>query len=224
MRLVSVQVGRVATHPIPDAEEAGAVFTSAIGKRPVTGPVRLGQLGLDGDEVADTRVHGGPDQALLAYTSDHYPLWSAEWGRDGLSPGSFGENLTVEDADESSVCVGDRWTIGTVVLEVSKPRSPCNTLASYHGRPGLITRVRETGRSGWYLRVIVEGELEAGGEILRSARPYPDLSVRRVALAMANRHRDRDEAMRLVGCSALAQDWRLRLAREGFRLPPRSER
>jgi MOSC domain-containing protein YiiM len=223
MRLVSVQVGRAATYPVLDAEDPGEVFTSAIGKRPVTGPVRLGQLGLAGDEVADTRVHGGPDQAVLAYASDHYPLWSAEWGREDLPPGSFGENLTVHGGDESSVCVGDRWTIGTVVLEVTKPRSPCIKLASYHRRPELIARVRETGRSGWYLRVIVEGELESGGAIECSARPYPELSVRRVALAMANRHRDRDEAMRLVGCSALAQDWRLRLAREGFRLS-RSER
>jgi MOSC domain-containing protein YiiM len=224
MRLLSVQVGRRATYPTLDAADPADVFTSAIGKRAVTGPVHLGRLGLVGDEVVDTRVHGGPDQALLAYTADHFPLWRAEWGREeDLPPGSFGENLSVTGADETSVCVGDRWTIGAVVLEVTKPRSPCNTLASYQRRPDLITRVRDTGRSGWYLRVIVEGELEAGAVIERSARPYPELSVRRAALAMANRHREREEAMRLVHCAALAEDWRLRLAREGFRRQAGSE-
>ena len=157
------------------------MFTSAIGKRPLAGPVRVTRLGLAGDQVADTRVHGGPDQAVLAYASAHYPGWRAEWGRDHLPP------------------------------------SPCIKLASYQRQPDLITRVRDTGRSGWDLRVIVEGDLEAGAAIERSARPYPELSVRRVAIAMANRHQDPDEALRLVHCTALAQDWRLRLAREGFR-------
>jgi MOSC domain-containing protein YiiM len=223
MLLLSVQVGQPATYPLRDAEDPGAVFTSAIGKRPLAGPVRVTRLGLAGDQVADTRVHGGPEQAVLAYASAHYPGWSAEWGRDHLPPGSFGENLTVDGADEASVCVGDRWAIGGVVLEVTKPRSPCIKLASYQHRPDLITRVRDTGRSGWYLRVIVEGELEAGAAIERSARPYPELTVRRVAIAMANRHQDPDEALRLVHCTALAQDWRLRLAREGFRRRSGSE-
>lgn len=216
MRLLSLQVGRPATYPLPDADDPGEVFTSAIGKRPVAGPVRLSRLGLAGDQVADTRVHGGPDQAVLAYASAHYPLWRREWGRADLPSGSFGENLTVDGAEEVTVCVGDRWAIGGCVLEVSKPRSPCNTLAWYQRREDLVKRVRDSGRSGWYLRVIVEGELEAGAPIELVARPYPDLSVRRTAVAMANRHRNRAEAMRLVQCDALAEDWRLRLAREGF--------
>ena len=162
MRLLSLQVGRATAYPVPDRAEPGEVFTSAIGKRAVAGPVRLSRLGLAGDVVVDTRVHGGPDQAVLAYASAHYPAWQLEWGRTDLPHGSFGENLTVEGADETTVCVGDRWRIGRAVLEVTKPRSPCNTLAWYQRRADLITRVRDTGRSGWYMRVITEGELEAG--------------------------------------------------------------
>ena len=216
MRLLSLQVGRVTAYPAPGGTEPGDVFTTAIAKRDVAGPVALTPLGLAGDEVADKRVHGGPDQAVLAYAAAHYPVWRREWGRAELPHGSFGENLTVEDADEMTVCVGDRWRIGRALLEITKPRSPCNTLAWYQRREDMITRVRDTGRSGWYMRVIEDGELEAGLPIERTARPYPEMNVRRAALAMANRHRDRSEAVRLARCDALAQDWRLRLAREGF--------
>ena len=217
MRLLSLQIGRISSYPVPDTDEPGQVFSSGIGKRPVPGPVALARLGLAGDEIADLRVHGGPDQAVLAYAAAHYPLWAVEWDRPEPPPGSFGENMTVEGADETTVCVGDRWRIGEAVLEVSKPRSPCNHLAWYQQREDLVARVRQTGRSGWYLRVIAEGDLEPGVAIELLARPYPALNVRRVAVAMANRHRDHAEAMLLVHCEALAQDWRLRLAREGFR-------
>jgi MOSC domain-containing protein YiiM len=218
MRLLSLQVGRPRTHPIPDADDpVRDVFTSAIHKQPVAGPVRLSALGLEGDQVADTRAHGGLDQAVLAYAAAHYPLWRAEWGRPEVPFGGFGENLTVGGADEDTVCLGDRWAIGNAVLEVTKPRSPCNRLAWYQRREDLISRVRATGRSGWYLRVVTEGVLEAGAAIELVARPHPELAVRRAALAMTNRHQDRDEAMLLVHCPALAEDWRLRLAREGFR-------
>jgi MOSC domain-containing protein YiiM len=216
MRLLTLQVGRATTYPIPDGAEPGDVFTSAIGKRHVPGPIGLTRLSLAGDQVVDTRVHGGPDQAVLAYAAAHYPVWCLEWNRTDVPHGSFGENLTVDGADEMTVCVGDRWRIGEAVLEVTKPRSPCNTLAWYQRRDDLITRVRATGRSGWYLRVIAEGDIEAGLPIERTARPCPEMNVRRAALAMANRHRNRAEALRLVQCDALAQDWRLRLTREGF--------
>ena len=122
----------------------------------------------------------------------------------------------MDGAEEVSVCVGDRWAIGDCLLEVAKLRSPCNNLAWYHGREDLVKRVRDSGRSGWYLRVIAEGDVVAGATIELVARPYPDLSVRRAAVAMTNRHRNRAEAMGLIQCDALAEDWRLRLAREGF--------
>jgi MOSC domain-containing protein YiiM len=221
MRVISLRVGRPRTYAIPDAEDPTRdVFTSAIGKESVSGPVRLGTRGLAGDEVADHRAHGGPEQAVLAYSAEHYPLWCAEWDRAELPFGGFGENLTVTGADEETVCLGDRWRIGDALLEVSKPRSPCNRLAWHNRRDDLIQRVRATGRSGWYLRVLAEGALEAGAHIALAARPHPELTVRRAARAMANRQRDPGEAILLLACTALAADWRYRLAKEGFRRSP----
>lgn len=224
MRLISVQVGRPALHPVPhqdieDEQRAGEprVFLSAIAKRTVAGPIELSPLGLAGDQVQDTRVHGGPEQALLAYAAAHYPLWRAEWGRDDVGPGGFGENLTVEGADETTVRIGDRWAVGSAVVQVTKPRSPCNTLAMYQRRGDLIRLVRASGRSGWYLRVLTPGVIEAGSEIRLVERGCPDMTVRRAALAMQHRTERRDEAIALAGCPALAQDWRIRLAKEGYR-------
>ncbi len=153
----------------------------------------------------------------MAYAAAHYPLWRAEWNRDDVVCGGFGENLTVEGADETTVCVGDRWAIGDVLLEVTKPRSPCNRLAMYQRRPDLIRLVRATGRSGWYLRVLQAGRLEAGLEIVLDARGCPDMSVARAALAMSHRTERPDEALALLRCHALAADWRYRLAKEGYR-------
>ncbi|HEX3274123.1 MAG TPA: MOSC domain-containing protein [Gemmatimonadales bacterium] len=220
-RVLSVQVGRPETHPVPagagDGEDdVQTFFRSAIAKRTVTGAVAVGQLGLEGDQVEDTRVHGGPDQAVLAYAAAHYPRWRMEWGRNDVTNGGFGENLTVDGLDELTVCLGDRWRIGTVLLEVTKPRSPCNRLAWYQGREDLIQRVRLTGRSGWYLRVLTPGQLSAGMPIELTERRCPDFTVRRAALAMAERTANPTAASALMQCEALAADWRLRLAKEGL--------
>jgi MOSC domain-containing protein YiiM len=225
-KVLSVQVGRPETHPVPtgagdDEDDVQSFFRSGIDKRPVTGSVAVGPLGLEGDQVEDTRVHGGPDQAVLAYAAAHYPRWRSEWGRDDVTHGGFGENLTVEGLDELTVCLGDRWRIGSVVLEVTKPRSPCNRLAWFQRREDLIQRVRLTGRSGWYLRVLTPGQLAAGMPIDVIERRCPDFSVRRAALAMGDRTHNPAEASALMRCEALAADWRLRLAREGVqRLAP----
>jgi MOSC domain-containing protein YiiM len=222
MRILTIQVGRPAMHPVPTGAEgdgdgdAQEFFRSGIAKHPVAGAVAVGHLGLEGDQVEDTRVHGGPDQAVLAYAAAHYPLWRREWGRDDVGNGGFGENLTVEGLDELTVCLGDRWRIGGVVLEVTKPRSPCNRLAWYQRREDLIQRVRLTGRSGWYLRVLTPGQLTAGMPVELIDRRCPDFSVRRAALAMGNRTANPAEAAALMRCEALAADWRLRLAKEGI--------
>jgi MOSC domain-containing protein YiiM len=227
MRLISLRVGRPSLLPIP-SRSAGddqdpdqpRVFRSAIAKHALSGPVMLSTLGLAGDQVEDTRVHGGPEQALLAYAASHYPLWRAEWGRDDVGPGAFGENLTVEGADESTVCIGDRWAIGDALVEVTKPRSPCNRLAWYQRREDLIQRVRASGRSGWYLRVLTPGLVEPESEIRLAERGCADMTVRRAQLAMQQRTERRDEAIALARCQRLAQDWRIRLAKEGYRREP----
>lgn len=213
MRLLSVQVGHPRTVGTPGADDPmERAFTSAIWKVPVEEAVRVGRLGLEGDAVANTRVHGGPEQAVLMYSASHYPLWQAEWSRDDLGPGSFGENLTVLGLTEEEVCIGDLLEVGETVLQVSQPRQPCATLARRHRVRDLIAQVQGNGRSGWYLRVAGEGWLRAGQPIRLLDRPHPEWTVRRAALAMLHRKTAPAEARTLAQCPALSPGWRERLA------------
>jgi MOSC domain-containing protein YiiM len=212
IRLISVQTGVPRTVGIPDAEDRmERAFTSAIWKTPVNGPVWAGRLGLTGDAVANTKVHGGPDQALLMYAVSHYPVWEAELELP-MGPGAFGENLTVEGLDEDSVCIGDVLEIGRVTLEVSQPRQPCATLARRHQQPDMIAIVRRNGRSGWYLRVLTEGSVEAGQPIRLSDRPNPAWTVRRAARTYQAREREPGPAGELARCRGLSEGWRVRLS------------
>jgi MOSC domain-containing protein YiiM len=211
IRLVSIQTGTPRTVGTPHAEDPlERAFTSAIWKSPVTGPVFAGVLGLVGDAVANTNVHGGVDQALLMYPASHYRLWEAELGRP-MSPGAFGENLAVRGLDEDSACIGDVLAIGTVRLQVSQPRQPCATLARRHQVRDMIAIVRRNGRSGWYLRVLTEGTLEAGQSIEVADRPNPAWPVRRAASVMHARGREPAAAAELAECRELSEGWRSRL-------------
>jgi len=212
MHLVSVQTGNLRTFGVPDSDDPfDRVFSSAIDKSAVAGRVWVATLGLAGDTVADKKHHGGPDQALLAYAGQHYLLWRREWQRDDIGPGSFGENLTVSDVTEDTVCVGDRWHVGDVVFEVTKPREPCSTLARRHRRRDMIDVVNRNGRSGWYLRVLKEGWIEAAMPVELVDRPYPQWTIRRTARVMLERKARADEAALLAHCPALATNWRERL-------------
>jgi MOSC domain-containing protein YiiM len=212
IRLVSIQTGTPQRVGTPHAEDPlERAFTSAIWKSPVVGPVFAGALGLAGDAVANTKVHGGVDQALLMYTGSHYPLWEAELGRP-MSPGAFGENLTVLGLDEDSVCIGDVLAIGRVRLQVSQPRQPCATLARRHQVRDMIAMVRGNGRSGWYLRVLQEGTLEAGQSIEITERLNPAWPARRAAVVMHARAREPAAAADLAKCRGLSEGWRSRLA------------
>lgn len=211
MRLVSVLVGTPRTVGTPHASDPmHRVFTSAIWKEPVAGPVWVGALGLRGDAVGNPRVHGGPDQAVLMYAVSHYSVWSAEWGRE-IGPGAFGENLSVDGLTEETACLGDVYDIGDARLEVTKPREPCATLARRHQMRNMIAIVQGNGRGGWYLRVLREGEVAAGQEMRLVHRPHPEWPVHAVARAMLERHADPGRAARLAGVEALAANWKQRL-------------
>ena len=211
--LISIQTGVPRTVGDPGAtDRMERRFTSAIWKSPVTGPVQLRTLGLVGDAVANTKVHGGPEQAVLMYALSHYPAWQRELGRP-LEPGAFGENLSVDQLTEDTVCIGDVFEIGDARLQVSQPRQPCATLARRHQVQDMIALVLRNGRSGWYLRVLREGSLEAGQEVRLADRPHPEWSVRRAARAMVTRARDRMEAATLAACPALSPGWRATLAK-----------
>jgi MOSC domain-containing protein YiiM len=141
---------------------------TGIDKRPVTGPVRVEPLGLVGDAVLDTQNHGGLMQAVYAYAAEDLEWWRTELAAEDprpITPGSFGENLTVEGIDVSGARNGDRWAVGTVVLEVTRPRIPCSTFAGFIDLPQWVRRFALAYRPGAYLRVVTPGELKVGDAI-----------------------------------------------------------
>ena len=169
--------------------------------------------GLTGDQVVDTKHQGGPHRALLMYSAEHYPKWRAEWGRKDVGPGGFGENLSVSGLTETQVCIGDRYHVGEVEIEVTAPREPCATLARRWGVPDMVSIVRANQRSGWYLRVLKEGWLEAGLPIRLIDRPYPQWTVARAATVKLQRRQDPAQARLLAQCPALIPGWRETLAK-----------
>jgi MOSC domain-containing protein YiiM len=180
--IVSIQTGRAATYTYDrPADGRTSAWTTAFWKSPVAGPVRATAIGLAGDEQADRQNHGGIDKAVLAYSADHYPAWREALGDPDIPYGGFGENLTIAGIDESSVAIGDRWRAGDVEFEVSQPRQPCWKMGRRWQRPELPKLVRQNGKSGWYLRVLSEGELTAGMTIELVSRPQPTWTIARAS-------------------------------------------
>jgi MOSC domain-containing protein YiiM len=171
-RLLSVNVGR----PKQISVRRGRALMSAIGKQPVEGRLRVEGVNVTGDQQADLRVHGGPDKAVYAYAREDAAWWEQQLGRT-LPPGMFGENLTTAGLDVSGAVIGERWRIGTVVLEVAQPRLPCAKLGTRFGDLGMVKRFGEASRPGAYLRIVTEGELGAGDAIEVLSRPGHGITV-----------------------------------------------
>lgn len=212
--LTSVRAGRVATRSRPDWDHtAERTWKTAYVKDEVPGPVRVTVLGLEGDEQYDRRHHGGPDMALLAYGGAHYPRWREELGLPEFGPGAFGENWVVDGLDETTVCLGDEYTVGdTVVVQVASPRGPCLHISRRWDRQDLLPRVVASHRTGWYLRVLREGTVARGDAVTRTARPWPDLTVAKVSRLRLAPASDPDRVVEIAACAALAPDWREKFA------------
>ncbi len=160
MQLISVNIGQA--RPLQNAKASGK---TGIYKLPVSAPVRVTRNGLTGDAVCDTQNHGGVDQAIYVYGAPDYAWWSEILERE-LAPGTFGENLTVSELESAQLCIGDRFHLGTVTLEVTAPRIPCVTLAARMGDPSFVKRFRSAERPGLYCRVIQEGYVRVGDKII----------------------------------------------------------
>jgi MOSC domain-containing protein YiiM len=213
MHIVSIQVGSARDYRSSEAGGVERPWRSAILKSPVMGAVAVGPLGVQGDTQVDRRHHGGPHRALLAYSAESYARWRTEGGLPDFPCGAFGENLMLAGVDEDSVCIGDIYRMGDVRVEVSQPRQPCVSLARRWQMPDLPERVRQTGRSGWYMRVLQPGLLEAGQPFEREANPHPEWSVTRAAQVMRARLERPAEAAALASLPALSPGWRATLLR-----------
>jgi MOSC domain-containing protein YiiM len=186
MKLLSVNVGRA--QQIRHGKPSGL---SGIFKSPSREPVMIGPLGLEGDEIVDTKHHGGPDQAVYVFTAPDYDWWSSHIGR-ALAPGTFGENLTISALESSALNVGDRLRAGEALLEVTAPRIPCINLAARMNDPHFAERFRHAERPGMYCRVIETGYVKAGDSV--ELIPYQGDLVNVVEVFRAFYHKELNES------------------------------
>jgi MOSC domain-containing protein YiiM len=203
MKLISVNVALPQT-----VTWKGRIVTTGIFKTPVDGRVQVRSLNLDGDRQADLAVHGGPNKAIYAYPSEHYAYWRGEFPSMELPWGMFGENFTIEGLLEEAVHIGDRFRIGSGVMMATQPRIPCYKLAAKFGREDIIQRFLESGRSGFYLKVVREGDVGAGDRIEPMSRDSAAVTVTEVARLYNGQSDDRDLFQRAVQLEALPERWR----------------
>lgn len=203
--VASVNVGQAIMTPYADG--AGG---TGIDKRPVAGAVLLDRLGVSGDHVVNTTVHGGVDQAVYAYSTEDAAWWAAELSRP-LLPGNFGENFTTTGLSLNDTVIGERWSVGTgALLEVSRPRIPCNVFAGFWDVPDLIKRFTLRAHPGCYLRVINPGRVRAGDPITVVSRPGHGVTIELVFRALT---RSPELLPRLLDAPQLPQHLRDRAAR-----------
>ena len=186
-------------------------WRSAIFRTPTAAPVALGERGLAGDQVADTDNHGSRDQAVCCHPLAHYDYWNAVYaevlGERRLGPGSVGENWTLSGVTEDEACVGDLYAAGTAQVQISAPRYPCSKQERKVQLPGFRQRTVETLRTGWYLRVLAPGMVQAGDELQLVERPQPDLTVQRVNENM-HANFDPNFAQKLLDTPELSAGWK----------------
>ena len=203
MKVISVNVG------LPRLLAwQGTTFKTGIFKSSVLGGVMVRATNLDGDRQADLTVHGGPEKAVYAYPSEHYPAWQTELKEKDLPWGSFGENLTTEGMAEADVFIGDQYRIGSAIVRVTTPRLPCFKLAAKFKREDIIKKFVQNGRSGFYFSVVEEGEVAAGDDIALLERETQTLSVADVNRLYTTATPDREKLKRSLDVQRLPQSWR----------------
>ena len=190
---------------------------SAIAKIATDRPLMLGFLGLEGNEVADPVHHGGPDKAVHLYPVEHYAYWRDRYPDVPVldQPGAFGENFSCAHMTESGLCLGDIFRVGEALIQCSHARQPCWKLNHHFGKPDVLKTVIKTAKSGSYFRVLEEGRVQAGDEMVQQARPLPDWPLERLfSLIIAGQHKGQGAALRALSENPLLADtWRVRAAR-----------
>lgn len=203
MRLISCNVG------LPrEVDWSGRTVLTSIWKSPVERRVRVDRLNLQGDRQSDLSVHGGPDKAVYVYPSEHYSYWAREFPQMTLVSGAFGENFTSEGLLEDQVKIGDRLRVGSAHFQVTQPRMPCYKLGLRFGRDDMVKRFLASGRTGFYLSVLEEGEVGTGDAIEFSARDDHNVTVADIAALYSHDSDNQTLLHRAVGVPALPEGWR----------------
>jgi MOSC domain-containing protein YiiM len=198
-RVDSVNVGRPKLLLIN-----GQPNKTGIDKQPTDGPVELRDDAVAGDAVVDREYHGGYDKAVYAYASEDYAWWSGELGRE-LGPGAFGENLTTSGIAIAEARIGERWRVGSALLEVSEPRQPCSTLGAKMGDQRFVRRFAKALRLGTYMRIIEPGVVGAGDAIDVVDRPDHDVTVGLLGRVLFE---DSSLGPQVLAAGALTDAWR----------------
>lgn len=207
-KITQLRIGRPQVLP-------GHSMLSAYRRLPVVAAVAVHELGLEGDQVGNTRVHGGPEKAIYAYPLSGYAAWAAEFPdiATRFEPGAMGENLVVDGLDEASLCLGDIIRCGTATLQIAQIREPCSTFAAALGTSRVVKAMTRSGRCGWYLRVLEGGHIAPGDAHDVIERPNPAWPITRftpIAAGKAGRH---EELAALIALPGLSAYWRSKLTR-----------
>jgi MOSC domain-containing protein YiiM len=203
VKIISINVSKVRR-----LENSGRLLHTGIFKEPVAGRVRLGRTNLEGDAQADLENHGGIYKAVYAYPFEHYAYWMDQLQRTGFTFGQFGENLTVEGMTEDEVSIGDVFEVGSAKLQVTQPRTPCYKLGVKMGLADFPKAFLASGRIGFYLRVLEEGELGAGDILECTAREPGSMKVREISHLKYFEPENFAKAEKAVAIRALAPVWR----------------
>ena len=204
-----MQIESINTSWVTTIDYQGKTVSTGIFKKPTSGPVMVRKLNIDGDKQADLKHHGGVDKAVYAFSSHHYPYWKAKLNNNELPAGSFGENLTISDLDESKIHIGDQVSIGDCLLEVSQPRVPCFKLGiavDDKSMPSLFTQSAETGV---YFRVVEEGAIRKNDDVRLVYSPDKSVTIKDLfsaifAKGMLRQFRVLHQALE---CDALSSEW-----------------
>jgi len=203
VKVLSINVG------LPrDVEWRGKVVRTSIFKQPLSGRVRVTRLNVEGDRQSDLTVHGGADKAVYAYPSEHYAFWRDQLPAKELHWGAFGENLTTEGLLEGKVHIGDRFRAGSAEFVVTQPRMPCFKLGIRFNRPGIVKQFLRSGRTGFYLAVVQEGDIGAGDPLDLVAEDSNRVTVTEVVGLYAEDTADPDLLRRASELPALPESWR----------------
>lgn len=210
--LASIQVGKPReTGTEGAADPFDRPWVSGFWKEPAAGPVDLRRTNLNGDGQADLVNHGGADKAVCCYSAAHYPGWRSELTRPEMAFGAFGENFTIAGLVEPDVCIGDSFRVGTAVVQVSQPRQPCWKLARRWRIKELTFLVQNSGRTGWYFRVLTEGVVQAGEPLTLVDRPHPGWTIARANQVMHHDKADLASAAALATLPTLSASWKTTL-------------